>query len=95
MSTSSEAWAMDDRMLMEVRKKLVKLMRTDPPPPIMGLPREPLAPIFDRWVAKRFSADEVNALFRLELEYGARALDDWFAEVLVEAGLVSFARLAS
>ena len=54
---------MDDRTLVEVKKKFVMLMRTDPPPPIMGLPREPLAPIFDRWVAKRFSPDEVSAIF--------------------------------
>jgi uncharacterized protein (DUF2236 family) len=86
---------MEDRTLLEVRKKFVRLMRADPPPPIMGLPREPLAPIFDRWVAKRFSPDEVSALFRLELEYGERALNDWFAEVLVEAGVVNVRRLAN
>ncbi|MBK9517395.1 MAG: hypothetical protein IPO09_08595 [Anaeromyxobacter sp.] len=77
---------MNDRTLTEVRKKLVRLIRSDPPPPVMGLPREPLAPVFDRWMAKRFDADEVHALFRLELEYGERAMSDWFAEVLVEAG---------
>lgn len=76
---------MDDRTLAEVRKKFVKLMRSDPPPPVMGLPREPLAPIFDRWVAKRFSPDEVTLIFRFEQVYGSRALSDWFAEVLVEA----------
>jgi len=86
---------MDDRTLSEVRKKFVQLMRTDPPPPIMGMPREPLAPIFDRWVAKRFSPDEVSAIFRYELVYGQRALSDWFAEVLVEAGQFSTRRLAS
>ncbi|HET9552515.1 MAG TPA: hypothetical protein VFP50_06060 [Anaeromyxobacteraceae bacterium] len=76
---------MADKTLLEVRKKLVRLMRADPPPPVMGLPHEPLAPIFDRWVAKRFSQDEVNTLFRLEVEYGPRAVNEWFAEVLVEA----------
>ena len=86
---------MDDRTLVEVRKKFVKLMRTDPPPPIMGLPREPLAPIFDRWVAKRFSPDEVSLIFHFEQVYGARALSDWFAEVLVEAGQFKVQRLAS
>lgn len=86
---------MDDRTLLEVRKKFVKLMRTDPPPPVMGLPREPLAPIFDRWVAKRFSPDEVSALFHFEQVYGSRALSDWFAEVLVEAGQLGVRRLAS
>jgi hypothetical protein len=88
-----EVAAMDDRMLLEVRKKFVTLMRNDPPPPIMGMPREPLAPIFDRWVAKRFSADEVGAIFQYEMVYGASALSDWFAEVLVEAGLVQTRRL--
>jgi len=86
---------MDDRTLVEVRKKFVKLMRTDPPPPVMGMPREPLAPIFDRWVAKRFSPDEVAAIFHYEMVYGPRALSDWFAEVLVEVGLFTTRRLAS
>ena len=86
---------MDDRMLLEVRKKFVTLMRNDPPPPIMGTPREPLAPIFDRWVAKRFSADEVGAIFRFEVVYGPAALSDWFAEVLVEAGQLGARRLVS
>jgi uncharacterized protein (DUF2236 family) len=86
---------MDDRTLVEVRKKFVKLMRTDPPPPVMGMPREPLAPIFDRWVARRFSPDEVSAIFRYEMVYGQRALSDWFAEVLVEAGQFRVRRLAS
>lgn len=86
---------MDDRTLLDVRKKFVRLMRTDPPPPIMGLPREPLAPIFDRWVAKRFAPDEVSAIFRFEQLYGSRALSDWFAEVLVEAELGGGRRLAS
>ncbi len=86
---------MDDRTLREVRKKFVQLMRTDPPPPIMGMPREPLAPVFDRWVAKRFSADEVSAIFHFELVYGERALSDWFAEVLAEAGQFHGRRMAS
>jgi hypothetical protein len=85
---------MDDRTLSEVRKKFVTLMRTDPPPPVMGMPREPLAPIFDRWVAKRFSPDEVSAIFQYEMVYGPRALSDWFAEVLVEAGLFTTRRAA-
>ena len=86
---------MDDSMLKDVRKKLVRLMRTDPPPPVMGLPLEPLAPIFDRWVAKRFDADEVQALFRLEVEYGERAMSDWFVEVLLEAGRLCPQRVRS
>ena len=72
--------------LNRVRLKFVSLMRTDPPPAVMGLPREPLAPIFDRWVARRFSPDEVDLLLQLEHKYGEHAPSDWFAEVLVEAG---------
>jgi uncharacterized protein (DUF2236 family) len=85
---------MYDETMLQVRRKFVSLMKADPPPPVLGMPAEPLAPIFDRWVAKRFTQDEVNALFRMELEYGQRAVSEWFAEVLVEAGLVKTRRLA-
>ena len=85
---------MDDRTLSEVKKKMIRLIRADPPPRVVGVPREPLAPVFDRWVAKRFDADEVAALFRLEFEYGEQAMAEWFAEVLVESGL-GVRRLAS
>jgi len=76
---------MYDRALDEIRRKFVVLMRSDPPP--HAIPREPLAPHFDRWVAKRFSTDEVMLLFRMECEYGERAVGDWFAEVVREAGV--------
>ena len=85
---------MYDKTMLQVRRKLVSLMRADPPPPVLGRPTEPLAPMFDRWVAKRFTADEVNALFRMELEYGQRAVSEWFSEVLIEAGLVTSKPLA-
>ena len=85
---------MYDETMLQVRRKFVSLMKADPPPPVLGMPAEPLAPVFDRWVAKRFTQDEVNALFRMELEYGQRAVSEWFAEVLVEAGLVKATRLA-
>jgi len=84
---------MYDETMLQVRRKFVSLMKADPPPRVMGMPTEPLAPIFDRWVAKRFTPDEVNALFRMELEYGQRAVSEWFAEVLIEAGVVKAARL--
>ena len=84
---------MTSKALQEVKQKFVTLMRNDPPPSVMGLPTEPLAPVFDRWVAKRFSAEEVHCLFKLELEYGERAMTEWFAEVLVEAGMVRVQRL--
>ncbi len=85
---------MYDETMLQVRKKFVSLMKADPPPSVIGLPTEPLAPLFDRWVAKRFTADEVNALFRMELEYGQRAVSEWFSEVLIEAGVAKAARLA-
>ena len=46
-------------------------------------------------MAKRFDADEVQALFRLELEYGERAMSDWFVEVLLEAGRLCPQRVRS
>ena len=76
---------MDDRQLQHLKTKFVALMRTDPPPPVFGVPREPLAPVFDTWVAKRFSGDEVSVLFQLELELGERAVARWFADVLLES----------
>jgi hypothetical protein len=85
---------MYDETMLQVRRKFVSLMRADPPPPVMGMPTEPLAPMFDRWVAKRFTQDEVSAIFRMELEYGQRAVSEWFSEVLLEAGLVTSKRLA-
>jgi hypothetical protein len=63
-------------------------MRADPPP------RQALAPSrsqdaahFDRWVAARFTPEELQAIFRLELEYGEYALAEWYAEVAFEAGM--------
>jgi len=85
---------MYDETMLQVRRKFVSLMRADPPPPVLGMPTEPLAPMFDRWVAKRFTQDEVAAIFRMELEYGQRAVSEWFSEVLIEAGLVTSKRLA-
>lgn len=76
---------MYERALDDIRRKFVRLMRSEPPP--VAVPREPLAPIFDRWVAARFTAEEVQVLFRVEIEYGERAIGDWFAEVLHDAGL--------
>jgi hypothetical protein len=92
-------WGQEDgemttHQLNRIRLKFVSLMRSDPPPAIMGLPREPLAPIFDRWVARRFSPDEVDLLLELEHQYGDGALADWFAEVLVESGRPAAAVIA-
>jgi hypothetical protein len=84
-----------DRALEDVRRKFVRLFRSDPPPRIVPQPREPLAPVLDRWVAARFSADEVQVLFRLEHEYGEAAVAEWFEGVLVEAGARPAMLLAS
>ncbi len=74
------------RSLQDIRNKFVYLMKTDPPERLDPLPREPLAPVFDRWVASRFSSEEVNLLFCMEMEFGEQALSDWFEEVLAAAG---------
>ena len=76
---------MDDRRLEAIKTKFVALMRSDPPPPVFGIPREPLAPVFDTLVAKRVSGDEVSVLFQLEVEAGERAVASWFADVLLES----------
>jgi hypothetical protein len=76
---------MDERTLDDVKRKFVRLYRHDPPPAIVPAPREPLAPILDRWVAKRFSLDEVLVLMRLEQEAGPTAVSAWFEGVLSEA----------
>jgi hypothetical protein len=75
---------MYDRALDDVRRKFVRLFKVDPPPRIVPAPREPLAPVLDRWVAKRFSPEEVQVLFRLEHEYGEAAVEEWFHGVLLE-----------
>lgn len=74
---------MHERSLQDVRRKFVQLMRTDPPS------RAPLDPVFDRWMATRFSSEELQAVIRLEREYGERALAEWFAEIALEVGLRS------
>lgn len=71
---------MPDRRLDDVRAKLVRLLRTDPPG------RGPLA--LDRYVVARFSRDEIEAMLRAEREYGEHAMSEWLAEVLVEAGIL-------
>ena len=79
---------MHDHALEQVKRKFVKLMRTEPPALDGALPSEPLAPVIERWVASRFSSDELQVLFRFEHEYGETVMGDWFSEVLAEAGLL-------
>ncbi|MFO0581249.1 MAG: hypothetical protein U0229_03170 [Anaeromyxobacter sp.] len=80
---------MDESTLKDVKQKFVRLYRQDPPPPIVPAPREPLAPILDRWVAKRFTLDEVAVLMKLEHERGQAAVTRWFESVLDEVRLAS------
>ena len=84
---------MKQRTLQDVARKFAYLMRTDPPRRLEDLPREPLAPVFDYWVATRFTWEEVNILFSLELEQGQEALAKWFEDVLAEAGVTSPSQL--
>lgn len=80
---------MSERTLNDVRQKFVRLFRHDPPPPIVPAPREPLAPILDRWVAKRFTIEEVAVLVDLEHEHGPQAVKAWFDAVLDEVRVAS------
>lgn len=70
---------MSDPMLETVRSKFIRLLRRDPP-------REPLA--LDRYVASRFTREEIDVLLRAEREYGEAEMSEWLAEVLLEAGIV-------
>jgi hypothetical protein len=79
---------MHDHALEQVKRKFVKLMRTEPPALGGSLPTEPLAPMIERWVASRFSSDELQVLFRFEHEYGETMVGAWFSEVLAESGLL-------
>lgn len=70
---------MSDPRLEVVRSKFIRLLRRDPP-------RGPLA--LDRYVAARFTPEEIDVLLRAEREYGEAAMSEWLAEVLLEAGIV-------
>ncbi len=74
------------RSLLEVRKRLVDLMRDDPP--FKLVPGGKGAAVLDRWMAKRLTSDDLVALQRLEVLYGEGALAELFAEALVESGAV-------
>lgn len=82
---------MPDRAIDVVRRKLVALMRADPPGGCAGR-AGPSS--LERWLAARLTADEVAVLFRIEHQYGEAAMAEWFAEALLEAG-VPPRRLAS
>lgn len=80
---------MPDRALEVVRRRVVALMRADPPGPAH---RGPYSPALDRWMASRLTAEELAVLFRHESTYGEAALAEWFAEALLEAGVVRLPR---
>ncbi len=75
-----------DRYLEGVRKKLVSLMRSDPPSRLAPGGRAGL--VFDRWMATRLSRAEVRLLQRVEELYGEGALAELFTEAQYEAGVV-------
>lgn len=83
-----------DQALGDVRRKLVRLMRVDPPVRARRLDPRALPPVLDRWFAAKFTPEELDVIFRFEHLYGEDALSEWFAEALVEAGLVEPRRLA-
>ncbi len=74
------------RSLLEVRKRLVDLMRDDPP--FKLVPSGKGTAVLDRWMVNRLTPDDLLALQRLEVLYGEGALAELFAEALVESGAV-------
>ncbi len=73
------------RALVDVRRRLVELMRKDPP---FRLRPDGDGPILDRWMATRLSEEELGELAYLESRFGENALAELFAEALFEAGVV-------
>jgi hypothetical protein len=74
------------RSLLEVRKRLVDLMRLDPPFKLAHGAKG--AAVLDRWMVTRLTPEDLLTLQRLEVLYGERALAELFAEVLFESGVV-------
>ncbi len=74
------------RSLLEVRQRLVDLMRDDPP--FTLIPSGRGAVVLDRWMATRLTPEELLALHHVEELYGERALAELFAEALFESGVV-------
>lgn len=71
---------MSDRRLEQIRARLVRRLRSDPP-----ASGSPLA--LDRWVLAHLSREEIDVIVRADREYGGAAMSEWFGEALVEAGL--------
>ena len=74
------------RSLLQVRQRLVDLMRDDPPFKLVPCGRGAVA--LDRWMATRLTPEELLALRHVEELYGEHALAELFAEALFESGVV-------
>ena len=72
--------------LKQVRRRLVDLMRDDPPFKLVRSGHGTVA--LDRWMATRLTQDDLHALQSLEELHGERALAELFAEALFESGVV-------
>lgn len=73
------------RALVEVRDRLVSLMRDDPP---FKLAAGEGGAVLDQWMARALSREELLILEKVELLYGQSTLVNLFAEALLEAGVV-------
>lgn len=77
---------MHERALQDVRRKFVEFMKADPLPLHEHAHDRPArARRFDRWVAARFSPEEIDVIIRLERQYGEQALNEWVTEIALEA----------
>ena len=74
------------RALLEVRRRLVDLMRDDPPFKLVR--NGPGAVVLDRWMATRLTQEDLGLLHRLEESYGEHALAELLAEALFESGVI-------
>ena len=72
-----------------VRRKFVRLLRAEPPFQVAAGAGGAGAQVLDRWVAARFSPEEVAALGALARERGGLALAQFFAQALADAGVVA------
>jgi hypothetical protein len=77
-----EEIAMSDRRLEDLRARLVRMFRSDPPVQVSPL-------VLDRWLLTRLSRAEIELLLAAEVQYGPAAMSEWIAEVLVDAGVTT------
>ncbi len=74
------------RSLLEVRRRLVDLMRDDPPFKLVHGGAGPV--VLDRWMATRLTPEDLGLLHWLEESHGEHALAELFAEALLESGVL-------